>query len=80
MQELNKRQIASLLDEMIEGQRTVLFNYGKKIVPTLTIEDLWQPNDFPELENNPLFRYEEGLLAGILAVQVALRASGTQEV
>jgi hypothetical protein len=38
------------------------------------MDDLMQPNDFPSLENSPVFRYEEGLLAGIQAIDMALRA------
>jgi len=32
---------------------------------------LLQPNDFPELENHPLFRYEEGVLEGILTARMS---------
>ena len=45
---------------------------AKRIVPTIIEDDLLQPNDFPELENNPHFRYEEGVLSGMMSVQAAL--------
>lgn len=72
MSELNA--IAELLQELEEGQRKALFATGRRIVPNLTHEDLLQPNDYPELENHPHFRYEEGVLAGIQTVQMALQA------
>jgi hypothetical protein len=64
-----------IIEEMIKMQRTRLFDLGRRIIPLLTMEDLLQPNDYPELEQHPLFRYEEGLLAGLLSVQMALMHS-----
>lgn len=63
-----------LLQEMVQGQHAKLLNCANRIVPHATAEDILQPNDFPELENHPHFRYEEGLLAGIQSVQMALWA------
>lgn len=65
--------IEELLTEMIEGQKEKLLQCGRKLVPHLTPEDLLQPNDFPILENHPIFRYEEGILAGFQSAQVAIR-------
>ena len=62
-----------LIEEIANSQRAKLLAYGRRIVPTLTSDDVLQPNDFPELENHPEFRYEEGVLAGILTIQMALR-------
>lgn len=67
--------LEQLLIELEEGQRKQLLAIGRRIVPFLTEEDVLQPNDYPELENNPHFRYEEGILAGIQTVQMAIRAS-----
>ena len=64
----------ALLTEMQLGQKKHLLAIGRRIVPLLTEEDILQPNDYPELENNPHFRYEEGILAGIQSVQMAIRA------
>lgn len=71
---MSNRTVEALLDELEEGQQKVLYALGRRIVPTLTTEDLLQPNDYPELEENPHFRYEEGVLAGIKTVRAALRA------
>jgi hypothetical protein len=40
----------------------------------MTLDDLLQPNDFPALEQNPLFRYEEGILEGLLTARMAYLA------
>lgn len=58
---------------MIDDQRNKLMDLGRRLVPTLTSEDLLQPNDYPELEQHPLFRYEEGILEGMQSCWVALR-------
>ncbi len=59
---------------MIEFQREKLLKLAREILPDLTPEDLRNPQDFPELIKDPLFNYEDGLLAGYLAVQIAMRS------
>ena len=63
-----------LFDELIEGQRKKLFKFAQAIIPNITGDDLLQPNDFPVLENHPLFRYEEGVLEGLLTARMAYLA------
>lgn len=67
------------LQEMREGQYQKLLAYGRQVVPSLTGEDLLQPCDYPELEQHPVFRYEEGVLAGIEMALAALRALAVRE-
>ncbi len=67
-------EIEKLVEEIVEGQKEKVLKLGRRVVPTLTPEDVLQPNDYPELENHPLFRYEEGTLAGMQTIQMALRA------
>ena len=62
------------LQEMIGFQREKLLNLAREILPDLTPEDLRNPQDFPELMKDPLFNYEDGLLAGYLAVQITMRS------
>ncbi len=64
-----------ILEEIIEGQKERMLNYARKIYPYMTPDDLLQPNDFLLLESNPYFRYEEGVLAGLLQAKAALLAS-----
>jgi hypothetical protein len=61
-------------DEMISMQRSKLFKYAARIVPHITLDDLLQPNDFPALEQHPAFRYEEGVLEGLMAARIAYLA------
>lgn len=68
------KEIDDTLALMIEHQAKELLKLGRRIVPTLTSEDVLQPNDYPFLENHPTFRYEEGILAGLQTVQMAIRA------
>lgn len=72
--EFDWQSIEALMNEIADQQRKHLLGCAKKIVPHVTPDDLLQPNDFPELENHPLFRYEEGVLAGIQTIEMALRA------
>ncbi|SCA62410.1 Uncharacterized protein SCG7086_AA_00240 [Chlamydiales bacterium SCGC AG-110-P3] len=75
MQSESWQRALSVLDELVEYQRQRLLREGRKVVPTLTPEDMLQPNDYPELENNPEFRYEEGVFAGMLSAQMAVQAA-----
>lgn len=67
--------MCELLDELIEGQKKALLRTAQSILPHVIYDDLLQPNDFPELENHPFFRYEEGVLHGMQAAKAALLAS-----
>lgn len=64
----------SLFEELIQVQRAKMLALAKRVIPHITEDDLLQPNDFPILENNPHFRYEEGVLEGILTVRMAYLA------
>ncbi|CCB85999.1 putative uncharacterized protein [Parachlamydia acanthamoebae UV-7] len=68
------KQIENCLDEMIEYQQKCLLAQGRQLVDGLTSDDILQPNDFPDLEVNPHFRYEEGQLAGLQSARIALSA------
>ena len=61
-----------IIDDLIEHQQGVLLSLGRRFVPSVTLDDLMQPNDFPVLESNPLFRYEEGVLHGYQAMKAAI--------
>jgi hypothetical protein len=64
-----------LFRDMLEGQQKKMLATGQRIVPSVTPDDLLQPNDFPDLENHPHFRYEEGVLEGIRTAYTALLAA-----
>lgn len=67
-------RIDNTLEELISMQHQTLLATGRRLVPTLTTEDALQPHDYPELECFPPFRYEEGLLTGLMTAQTAIRA------
>jgi hypothetical protein len=69
-----REEIIVLLDQIAAAQQEKVLKCGRLFVPTLTAEDALQPNDYPILENNPHFRYEEGVLEGIHTVRSALLA------
>ncbi len=66
--------LEKLFDELVDGQREKLLKFARGIIPNFTTDDLLQPNDFPELEGSPLFRYEEGILEGLLTARMAYLA------
>lgn len=72
---MTEQELFALLDELEAGQQKTLLTLGRRIIPLLTEEDLLQPNDYPELEDNPHFRYEEGVLAGIRTALMAIRSN-----
>jgi hypothetical protein len=68
------KKTEKLLEEMIQAQRLRLFEIAARILPGATAEDLLQPHDHEALAAHPEFNFEDGILAGYLAVQTALRA------
>ena len=64
-----------LLDEMIDAQRRRLLEIARRIEPGVSPEDLLQPHDHPKISAHPNFNFEDGILAGYLAIRAALRAS-----
>lgn len=75
--DLSWDEVDGVLRELVEFHKNQLLKNGRRIIPHLTSDDLLQPNDFQELEFNPHFRYEEGIVAGIQAAQMALWAFRT---
>ena len=73
--------IDRLLSQMIEQQEGKVLRLARRTVPDLTPEDLRNPQDFPQLSRDPIFNYEDGILAGLRSAHIALRAElrGLQE-
>lgn len=67
--------IEKLISEMIEQQRIKVLRVARTIHPDLTQEDIMNPQDFPELMRNAKFNFEDGILAGLISAQIALRAN-----
>ena len=64
-----------IFEELIKLQRDKIRSCAERIIPHITEDDLLQPNDFPLLEQNPHFRYEEGVLEGLMTARAAYMAS-----
>lgn len=80
MQSLKPTALINLLEEMVEAQKIRLYVLARKIVPQLTPEDLLQPQDYPELDSLPEFRYEEGILCGLESALAAIRAENSMSI
>ena len=55
------QRIEALLEQMIQQQEEKLFRLAHRFRSTATIDDLRQPHDCPELDENPVFQFEDGL-------------------
>jgi hypothetical protein len=67
--------IERLLAEMVAAQEGKVLALARRIVPHLTAEDVRNPHDFVPLVESAEFNYEDGVLAGLRAAEVAVRAA-----
>lgn len=74
MSDRGEGDVERLLDEMIATQRERLADLAHRIEPSLGPDDLLQPHDHPALATSADFNFEDGVLAGYLALRAALRA------
>jgi predicted metal-binding protein len=65
--------LARELDALEALQREKVLALARRLKPGLTLEDVQNPHDFPELDDRD-WHYADGLLAGIASVRSALRA------
>jgi hypothetical protein len=70
---LSWQTIEELLAKMEELQTHKVLDLARRLKPGLTLEDVRNPHDFPEL-SDPDWHYADGVLAGIQSVAIALRA------
>ena len=68
--------VEQLLASMAIQQEEKVLALARRLVPHLTREDLRNPHDFAALVESADFNYEDGILAGLKAAAVALRAAG----
>ncbi len=54
-------------------QREKVLDLARRLKPGLTLEDVQNPHDFPELDDCD-WHYEDGVLTGIQTVRAALRS------
>lgn len=70
---LDFSEFEKLAADMEELQLQKVFSLARRLKPGLTLEDMRNPHDFPEL-SDPDWHYEDGVLTGIQSVVSALRA------
>jgi hypothetical protein len=68
-------EIDGILQAMEELQSGKVIALARRLKPGLTLEDIRNPHDFPEL-GDPDWHYEDGVLTGIQSIRTALRARG----
>jgi predicted metal-binding protein len=67
------RSLLGTLDDLHDLQRKKVLDLARRLKPGLTLEDVQNPHDFPELDD-PDWHYADGVLAGIASVRSALLA------
>lgn len=71
--------VEDVLTSLIEHQQKKVMKVAREVYGPVTPEDLRNPQDLPLLYQDPLFQYEDGILAGYLSAQMALRARHFQQ-
>ena len=61
------------IEQLEDLQRSKVLALARRLRPGLTLEDVQNPHDFPELDD-PDWHYADGVLAGIASVKSALQA------
>jgi hypothetical protein len=67
-------EVEQLFEELIAHQRRKVLEAARRLNPQLTEDDIQQPQDFAELAGDASWNYEDGILAGYLSAQMAVRA------
>ena len=62
-----------LFEELITHQRRRVLLHAQRLNPRITADDVLSPIDMPELAGDAEWNYEDGLLAGYLSAQMAVR-------
>ena len=68
------RDAEELLSGMIVQQRNKVTHRAREVMPGCSFEDVLNPDGVEPLRRDPVFNYEDGILAGLITAQVALRA------
>jgi hypothetical protein len=71
-------EVERLVRSLEELQSGKVLDLARRLRPGLTLEDVRNPHDFPELAD-PDWQYEDGVLAGIQSVLFAVRAERSRE-
>ena len=67
------RDIEAVLARLIDQQREKMQDVALDILPHLPPEQVQNPHDYPEVAEDAVFNYEDGMLAGLMSARMALR-------
>jgi hypothetical protein len=70
--------VEDLVTELEDLQRRKVLDLARRLRPGLTLEDVRNPHDFPEL-GDPDWQHADGVLMGIQSVLAAVRARQREE-
>jgi hypothetical protein len=65
--------VEALVVQIESLQRSKVLELARRLRPGLTLEDIANPHDFPEL-GDPDWQYADGTLAGVQTVLASVRA------
>jgi len=71
-------EVEELVKELEDLQRRKVLDLARRLRPGLTLEDISNPHDFPELGDSD-WQYADGQLSGIQSVLAAVRARRRDE-
>ena len=74
MTDPTRARLEALFEQLIRQQRTKVLKIAQQHYPHLTADDVLNPHDFPVLEADSQFNFEDGILSGYLSAQMAMRA------
>lgn len=66
--------VEALFDELITSQQNRVNRYARSLIPNLTDEDILQPHDYPALDRDPRFQYEDGQVTAMRSMLLSFRA------
>ncbi len=66
--------VEGIVRELEEHQTRKVLELARRLRPGLTLEDILNPHDFPELDD-PDWQFECGALSGIQSVAAAVRST-----
>jgi hypothetical protein len=68
-------EIDAVLERLISQQRNKIKEVALDIVPHLAPEQMQDPHDYPEVADDAMFNFEDGVLAGLMSARMALRTN-----
>lgn len=68
-------EVEEVLERMISKQRDKVRDVVLDILPHLGPDELQDPQDHPEVADDAMFNFEDGLLAGLMSARMALRST-----